>query len=185
MRTFGVIFRQELHQALTTFASPFILVTLTALIPPSAHIQAHFYQHALSDYALRQAAHREETTSGRLIITCPVLPLLPLSNGLVGRLPDEIVLLRESASWTPTSEDLRFLDWLFSGVDLIVIVGVLMTLMASLMTYNTVTGEREQGTLKQVLSYSLPRHTILGGKLAASVFLLTLSVFYAVSHTPL
>lgn len=180
MRMFGIIFRRELHRGLTTFAFPSILVALTALIPPSAYIQARSYQQALSDYALRQAAHQGETRSGLLIITRPVPPLLPLSNGLFGRLPDEVLLLRESASWTPTSEDLRPLDWLFPKVDLSVIVGVLMTLMALLMTYNTVTGEREQGTLKQLLSYSLPRHTILGGKLAASVLLLTLSLFYAV-----
>lgn len=53
---------------------------------------------------------------------------------------------------------------LFSRLDFITIVAIIMSLMAILFSYNAVSGEREDGLLKQMLSTSLSRSTIVLGK---------------------
>ncbi len=54
---------------------------------------------------------------------------------------------------------------LFSRLDFVAIVTVIMSLMAILFSYDAITGEREAGLLKQMLSMGAGRTTILFGKL--------------------
>jgi len=53
---------------------------------------------------------------------------------------------------------------LFSRLDLVTIVTIIMSLMAILFSYNAISGEREGGLLKQMLSTPLSRGTIILGK---------------------
>ena len=53
---------------------------------------------------------------------------------------------------------------LFSQTDLIMIVTIIMSLMAILFSYNSISGEREAGLLKQMLSANISRSAILFGK---------------------
>ncbi len=52
----------------------------------------------------------------------------------------------------------------FSRIDLITIVTVILSLIAIIFSYNVISGERESGLLKQTLSTSLPRRTVVLGK---------------------
>lgn len=52
----------------------------------------------------------------------------------------------------------------FSALDMILIVQVVLNLLVLLFAYNTISGERERGTLAQALSNSVPRHQFLLGK---------------------
>ncbi|MBP1647019.1 MAG: family transporter protein [Bacteroidetes bacterium] len=54
---------------------------------------------------------------------------------------------------------------LFSRLDFVAIVTVIMSLMAILFSYDAITGEREAGLLKQMLSMGAGRASILFGKL--------------------
>ena len=53
---------------------------------------------------------------------------------------------------------------LFPHLDFLFIVTIIMSLLALLFSYDAVTGERQRGTLRQVISNSVPRTTILLGK---------------------
>ena len=53
---------------------------------------------------------------------------------------------------------------LFSRLDFVTIVTIIMSLMAILFSYNAVSGEREDGLLKLMLSTSLSRSAIILGK---------------------
>jgi len=53
---------------------------------------------------------------------------------------------------------------LFSRLDLVAIVTIIMSLMAILFSYNALSGEREAGLLKLMLSTSLSRGTLVIGK---------------------
>ncbi len=50
---------------------------------------------------------------------------------------------------------------LFPSIDLVAFVGLIMSLMAILFGYDVICGEKEQGTLRLMLSYSVPRDRIL------------------------
>ncbi len=53
---------------------------------------------------------------------------------------------------------------LFPSVDLVMFVGLIMSLMALVFGYDAVCGEKQSGTLRLMLSYSVPRHLILLSK---------------------
>lgn len=53
---------------------------------------------------------------------------------------------------------------LFPVIDLLFIVSVVMSLLAFVYTYDAVCGERERGTLKLLMSYSVPRDKVILAK---------------------
>ena len=53
--------------------------------------------------------------------------------------------------------DVVKVDWVF-------IIGYVLSLIALLFTYDTISGEHEQGTLRLILANPIPRHTVLMGK---------------------
>jgi len=62
------------------------------------------------------------------------------------------------------SFDANPLPILFPYLDFLFIVTIVMSLLALLFSYDAVTGERQRGTLRQVVSNSVSRTTILCGK---------------------
>jgi ABC-type transport system involved in multi-copper enzyme maturation permease subunit len=62
----------------------------------------------------------------------------------------------------------------FRSLDLAHIIGLLLTLMALLFTYDAVSGEREAGTLQLSLANSLPRYKILLGEYLGALLSLVL-----------
>lgn len=59
------------------------------------------------------------------------------------------------------------IDWVF-------IIGIVLSLVALLFTFEAIVGEKERGTLKLVMTQSLPRHTLLLGKFLGAMLVLTL-----------
>ena len=53
---------------------------------------------------------------------------------------------------------------LFPTIDLVFFVSIIMSLLAMAFSYDAVSGEKEQGTLRLMMSYSVPRDTILLAK---------------------
>lgn len=53
---------------------------------------------------------------------------------------------------------------LFTSIDLVTFVGIIMSLLAIVFGYDAVCGEKERGTLRLMLSYSVPRVRVLLGK---------------------
>lgn len=61
---------------------------------------------------------------------------------------------------------------LFGGVDLLFIIKFVLSLVAIILTYNLICGEKELGTLKLMLSNPIPRDSILLGKLLSALAVL-------------
>jgi ABC-2 type transport system permease protein len=62
----------------------------------------------------------------------------------------------------------------FDPIDLAFIVEVILSFIAIVLTFDAVCGERQQGTLKQMLAAGLPRRKILTSKILAAVITLAL-----------
>ena len=63
----------------------------------------------------------------------------------------------------------RDIDWAF-------IIGFLGTLLALLLTHDSIAGEKEGGTLRQTLANPVPRHLLLLGKYAAALLSVSIPV---------
>lgn len=62
----------------------------------------------------------------------------------------------------------------FDSIDFAFVVRVVVSLLALFLAYDTVSGERERGTLRLVLSNPVLRATVLGGKFLAGVGVLSI-----------
>ena len=68
--------------------------------------------------------------------------------------------------------DVSQVDWAF-------IIGYILSLIALWFTFDAFSGEREQGTLRLMLTNSIPRHTVLTGKFLGA--LLSISIPFALA----
>ena len=74
----------------------------------------------------------------------------------------------------PGNEDLGFFDYnplpvLFPPLDFLFIVTIIMSLLAMLFSHDAIAGERQNGTLRLVISNSISRTTILFGKFIGGI----------------
>jgi ABC-type transport system involved in multi-copper enzyme maturation permease subunit len=95
----------------------------------------------------------------------PPEPLSILHRGLEGRVGTDFGVSVDTEN-TEASGENRGNEYLaiFSEIDLTVVVTVILGLLALLFTFDAVCGEREGGTLKLAMSYSLARWQLLLGK---------------------
>lgn len=99
----------------------------------------------------------------------PPTPLEILSAGISRNLPE--------TAWVSDLFDHRFegefgrspMAALFPLLDMTYIVSAVMGLMAMVFSYDAISGERELGTLRQVLCNSVSRHAVLLGKWAGGL----------------
>jgi len=132
-----------------------VIVTVACII-----ILSHDYQQELADYNRRVNLQDEflsnYATRGRMFRTIPQQKpperFRPLIIGISGN--------ENSKSF-----DDNPLPILFPSLDFLFIVTIIMSLLAILFSYDAVTGERQRGTLRLVISNSISRTTILFGKL--------------------
>ena len=80
-------------------------------------------------------------------------------------------------SATPNRDNVRpdvtKVDWGF-------IIGYVLSLVALLFTYDSISGERERGTLRLTLSNAIPRHTVLIGKFLGALISVSIPFMLAV-----
>ncbi|RKU39686.1 hypothetical protein C6496_00205 [Candidatus Poribacteria bacterium] len=65
-------------------------------------------------------------------------------------------------------------------VDWVFIIGYVLSLLALLFTFDSVSGERERGTLRLMLANSIPRHTVLLGKFLGALISLCIPTVLAI-----
>ncbi len=69
--------------------------------------------------------------------------------------------------------DVTLVDWSF-------IIGYVLSLIALLFTFDSISGERERGTLRLILANAIPRHTVLIGKFLGALISLSVPFTLAV-----
>ena len=138
---------------LASFAILFVVVTVTAAV------LAGDYTRSLDDYSQRQAEIEKYLRSyahfnriqNVLQPTPPPIPFQALVRGL-------------SADVNMENFDNDPLPVMFPLTDLTFIVTILMSLVALILAYDAISGEKEDGTLKLMLSNGLPRSKVVLAK---------------------
>lgn len=104
----------------------------------------------------------------------PIAALRPVASGAEANVDPSVELGPRGVTGTAGGFDKNPIYDLFPRVDLVFIIGVFLSLMVFLLSYDSISGEREDGTLRLVFSYNVPRDTFLLGKCIGG--LLSLSV---------
>jgi len=183
------IIKKEFHSNIITsrFIVGFIICLL--LISASTYVAIQDYEQRLNDYNVAAKEHRGEIPGNR--VYSEIRPradreparLSIFNQGMDKRLPNTF------SAWTssvPMLYDGRkygaynpFLS-LFASVDLTFVFQVVLSLLALLFAYDAISGERENGTLKLMMSNSIPRSSVLMGKYLSALLSLFWPIFVSI-----
>jgi hypothetical protein len=142
---------------LASFVTVFVLVVVTAVVLTGDYVRKvdeYSARQAGLDRYLRSYAHFNRI-GGVLEPAQPPVPFQALVRGL-------------TADVNMESFDNDPLPVMFPLIDLTFIVTILMSLVALILTYDAVSGEKEDGTLKLMLANGLARSKVILAKVAGA-----------------
>jgi len=182
--TFRAIFHKEILEGFVTRRFLAVLVLCLIVFPVGSIMARRDYQARLQNYQesvrLYESAHKTISS----VFTDPAKGFRPpsrfsfLSTGLEVVLPDAAQTV---AKYGATYADMRLTntqgtdnlyEFFHGPLDFSFLVTVVMTFLALAFSYNAVSGEKESGTLAQVLSNSVLRSRIIAAKAAAQFLML-------------
>lgn len=160
-----------------------VCVVLTAVFMP---VLAGDYQQRLKNYNENVAANNakfEKVKAYRTItptVYKPPVILSVFSGGLEKRLANSAKIEPESIPETNPglAEDNPFLT-IFPTLDVSLVFKTVISILALLIAYDVISGEKEWGTLKLILSGTIARHQVLLGKLLAGLMTLAVPITVA------
>jgi len=180
-----VLFLKEIREAFASRRFWVILALCLVLIPLGVEVSLKDYQTRLQNYREAVRIYGEQTKTvtdvlykGGAKAFAPPSPLGFLSLGLALVNPN-VAETQYKYGEPPAVMRLsnnqgrdNLYEFFYGPLDLIFVVGVVMSLLAVIMSYGAIAGEKEQGTLGLVLSNSLPRAKIILAKSAANIIVL-------------
>ena len=171
---FKAIVRKEILGNILSFRFVVTLALLLVVVPVTTLVLTSDYLNKVSDASLRRAETETYLRSyghfNRIgnIIQAQMPPL-----------PSEVLVRGLSADVNLSEFDDDPLPVMFPLVDLVFVVTILMSLIALIFAYDSVSGEKEDGTLKLMLANGFPRPQVILAKIAGGG--LTLLVPYVMS----
>jgi len=194
-----VLFLKEIREAFTSRRFWIVLALCLVLIPLGVQVSLKDYQTRLQNYREAVRIYQEETKTASDILYreggkafAPPSPLNFLSLGLALVNPN-IAETQYRNGEPPAVMRLsnnqgldNLYEYFYGALDLVFIVAVVMSLLAVSLTFGAIAGEKENGTLKQILSYAVPRPQIVLAKALANglvlvvPFLLSLGLSLAI-----
>ena len=175
------LIRRELLDNLMTFRFAAAVLIMLLLVVANTAVLLKDYERRLEAYNTALKAHdqklreRKTYSAGILNLARPPNPLSIFNVGLDKRLGNEIWV---SHSFAPTLWDAEMYGTtnsllnLFSSIDIVFIFEVVLSLMALIFAYDALAGEREQGTLRLVLTHPVRRGQILFAKYISAMLCL-------------
>lgn len=164
---FRVMLDKEIRNHLVSFRFLAVLVLLVAIVPATVTILATDAVRKQDDYSRRQAEIQTYLRSyahfNRLYAVIapaqPPIPLLALVRGLTADVDLDVF-------------DNDPLPVMFPLIDLAFVVTILLSLAALVFSYDAVSGDKEDGTLKLTLANGVSRSTVLAAKLLGGMIAL-------------
>lgn len=153
------------------FALAYLLVTV--LLVGSAGIMLGQYATQKKAYDVSLSAYRARAQESRLdyftaweqlyIDRPPVLTQFLALGGAKDADPHAMASVSNPALFVGRPRRSPVVN-LFPSVDMVFIVGVVLSLVVFMLSYDTISGERESGTMRVLFASPVPRHTAIFGK---------------------
>jgi len=161
---FHTLILKEIHNHILSFRFVVTSLLLLIVVPATVLVLTNDYVRQLDDYSRRQVEierylerYAHFNRLGNIIRPSqPPVPFMTLVRGL-------------SAEVDMDAFDNDPLPVVFPLLDLTFIVAILFSLAALVFTYDSISGEREDGTLKLMLANGLPRAKILLAKIVGGM----------------
>lgn len=184
---FSTLFMKEIRESIMT--SRFILVSLLCLmlIPLGMYVTGEDFHQRMNDYRQNMTMYQDRH-KGNVYVTDTFegyrvpSPLSVFALGLDPFIPGRVELKKDLDRSTG---NIRFLDesgvtnpqsLLFGKIDFLFTSAFVLSLVALIFTFSSITGEKEMGTLRLIMTNAVPRWQILLAKITGN-FLVFLAPF--------
>jgi ABC-type transport system involved in multi-copper enzyme maturation permease subunit len=164
----------------------FVIATLLCviLIPLGMYVSLKDYEQRLQDYQTSVQQY-EQRSKGNMFSGDfgaegyrPPSPHSVFSRGLKDKLNMKVTTQYDgNYRIEKLSQDENQQAVLFGKIDFAFIVSTVLSLLALIFTFSTVTGEKESGTLRLIVANSIPRWKVIFSKMMGSYFVFLVPVF--------
>ncbi len=170
---FFLLVKKELLDHILSLRFTMSCIICFVVIMSSVFVLTKDYKEAIVDYNTNIFMHREEILSvelpGQLLWRGTKIdkPLNSMKVFFKGIEKNNGATVRVTAFLDPQFEaeyEENPIIPFFPAIDLTFFIGVIMSLLAVAFSYDAISGEKESGTLKLLMSYDIPRHTVILGK---------------------
>jgi len=190
---FKVIFLKELLESIQNYRFMIALILGLTIIPLGIYVNGKDYQARYRNYQETVRIYEESHKTIQDVMHLggaafrPPSPLSIISTGVEYLFPSSIE--SEGSLITSFGAQTRFnntrtLDnpqlYLYGALDMTFIISIVISLLAMLLTYNSVAGEKEQRTLSLICSNAVPKNLIISAKMLAYGVLLSLTFFLGI-----
>jgi ABC-type transport system involved in multi-copper enzyme maturation permease subunit len=179
--TFKALFFREIQGAIADFRFWVVLVLCLSIIPLSFYVSVKDYSQRLSDYDQAVQMYRDITQVGANMEAEGVHPPSPLSifsRGLENKMPYKVITSRDGNYKIEYAKPDSKKD-LLGEIDFGFIVAFVLSILAVVFTFNCISGDKEQGLLRAILSNAVYRRQILLAKLLGNYLVFLVPFFLA------
>ena len=173
------LIRKEMMHHILSARFIALLLMCVLLIPLNLHINYHRYLQRQVDYQetvkdenskgpAEQPWLQKQRTDPNLEVSKLILKPTPLSafgTGLESALPSYLGMTRNGIQRGEAALSTAPIAFVLGHLDFVFVVSTVFSLLALLFTFDTITGEKEAGTLRITLANALPRDILLWSKL--------------------
>jgi ABC-type transport system involved in multi-copper enzyme maturation permease subunit len=169
----ATIIRKELLENLMTLRFGLTCLLCLVALCLGTYVNVQQYRKDLADMRTNEAIHRHEVENydqpwqitWRGVKVDPPVNVMRIFVSRTGSRGAQTISITQDTEPQPADDAvINAVEWLFPRIDLTFFVGVVMSLLALVFSYDSVSGEKERGTLRLMLSYSVPRDICLIGK---------------------
>ena len=184
------LIRRELLDNLMTFRFAAAVFIMLLLVVSNTVVLIKDYERRLVDYNTAVKTHHQQLqdkktySAGGLHVDRPPNPLSIFNIGMDKQLGNQVEVY---FGFVPTLWDAKMhgsdnpIMNIFSSIDIVFIFKVVLSLLALIFAYDTLAGEREQGTLRLVLTHPVRRGHILFAKYMSAMVCLLVPLLMSVS----
>jgi ABC-type transport system involved in multi-copper enzyme maturation permease subunit len=169
------IIRKEVLETIFSYRFPLFAVICLLLIPLGMIVNRASYAKRVRDYSEQvrlaeeaaAAIKIQDVMAGTVAIKGfrPPAPLSVFTQGFENTLPRYYEFTQDGFKPGESASDDESILSVQGKVDFVFLVQMVITLVALLFASDMVSGEKESGTLRATLANSLPRDTLLAGKI--------------------
>lgn len=175
---------KEIQTAIIDFRFWVVLVLCLSIIPLSFYVSVKNYSQQLSDYQQEVQTYRDHY-SGSISASLPaegVHPPSPLSifaRGLDARMPYKVITSRDGQYKIEYAQPDNRGD-LMGKIDFAFIIVFVLSILALVFTFSAISGDKENGTFRAVLSNPVLRRQILLSKLLGNYLVFIIPFLFSV-----
>ena len=167
---FFLLFRKELLEQLLSLRFAMACIICLIVVLSSTWVLTKEYKESLADYRTNVVLHKNEIEESNdlvkdgIKIDKPLNPMQIFFKGLDQELTATATVNAQSEPQFEANYEGNPVGLLFPPIDLLFFIGIVMSLLAIAFSYDAISGEKELGTLKLLMSYSVPRDIVLLAK---------------------